>query len=113
MFFLHPLARPRPHSFREIDAEYPAFRSNGGCQLRQATPGSVADLKNTFPRGQGKLFKSGLTDRPFTVFGQEVVDAADLVIKSAGLVLRLEHTKHTALTLLRFAGSHNAASGPS
>jgi hypothetical protein len=81
--------------------------------LHQATPGSIADLKNTFPCSQGKLFQAGLTDRSFTVFGQEVIDAADLVIKSASLVLRLEHTKHTALMLLRFVGSHSAASDPS
>ena len=56
---------------------------------------------------RGKPAGPGLADLPFAVFGQEVIDAADLVVKCTRLVLRLEHTEHAVWRLLRFVGLHD------
>jgi hypothetical protein len=54
MFFLHSISCLCSHSFRKVNAEHLAFRPNCLCYLHQAVAGSVADLKDTFSRHQGK-----------------------------------------------------------
>jgi hypothetical protein len=79
-----------PHSFGEIDTKDPAFAANRFRQLHQAVPSSETDLKDALTGRNGKLVESGLTYGPLGMFGQQIVDTADLVVEGSSFLLGLE-----------------------
>ena len=86
-FLLEDLTREGGHLVREIDAEGLSLISHGPSDLRQHVTGTETDLQDPLPRRGSELLEPELLHRPLRVLGEGVVEARDLVVVVADVVL--------------------------
>jgi hypothetical protein len=85
---------PLKHFVGQIEAGHGAFRPDGFCERHEAVSSAETDFQNAFSGARSQQLQSRLAHGGFATFGQQIIDAADFVVKRSGLVFRLENPQN-------------------